>query len=73
MTHLAYCVARIYTIHIAHIQKQKEEKSKFHIWSVGYIWKIFKNEDFGFEIFEKGEILRPFSDLKTENFFKNVG
>ena len=23
--------------------------------------KIFKNEDFGFGIFEKGQILRPFS------------
>ena len=23
-------------------------------------WKIFKNEDFGFDIFEKGQILRPF-------------
>ena len=27
------------------------------------LWKIFKNKDFGFEIFEKGQILRPFSDL----------
>ena len=46
---------------------QKEEKWKFHICSVGYqnrvkrvievhfwrsFWKIFENEDFGFEIFE---------------------
>ena len=26
-------------------------------------WIIFKNEDFGFDIFEKGQILRPFSGL----------
>ena len=25
--------------------------------------KIFKNEDLGLDIFEKGQILRPFSDL----------
>ena len=25
--------------------------------------KYFKNEDFGFDIFEKGQILRPFSGL----------
>ena len=53
---------------------------KFHIWSVGYqnrvkrvigvhfwknFWKIFKNEDFGFDIFEQGQILMPFSGLAT--------
>ena len=26
-------------------------------------WKIFKNKDFGFEIFEKGQIFRPFAGL----------
>ena len=26
-------------------------------------WKIFKNEDFGFDILEKGKIFRPFSGL----------
>ena len=55
-----------------------KKKWKFHIWSVGYqsrvkrvigvhfwrnFWKIFKNEDFGNDIFEIGQILRPFSCL----------
>ena len=26
-------------------------------------WKIFKNEDFCFKFFQKGQILRPFSGL----------
>ena len=57
---------------------QKEEKWKFHIWSVWYqnrvkrvigvyfwrnFWKIFKSEDFGFEFLEKCQILVPFSGL----------
>ena len=61
----------------------KRRKGKFHIWSVGYqnmvkrargvhFWrsflKIFKNEEeFGFDIFEKGQILRPFSGLAPSN------
>ena len=32
-----------------------------HFWR--NVWKIFKNEDIGFYIFEKGHILRPFSGL----------
>ena len=31
--------------------------------SEGIFEKIFKNGDFGFEIFEKGQILGPFSGL----------
>ena len=34
-----------------------------------------QNEDYGYDIFEKGQILRPFSGLvplKTENVFKNL-
>ena len=30
--------------------------------------KNIKNEDFGFEIFVKGKILRPFSGLATSEF-----
>ena len=51
----------------------------FHVWSVGYqngvkrargvnflshSLKIFKNKDFGFDIFEKGQILRHISGLE---------
>ena len=58
---------------------------KKSIWSVGFqnrikrvhfrsnFRKIFKHEDFGFEIFEKGHILRPFSGLALSKliiFFK---
>ena len=32
--------------------------------------KIFKNEDFGFDIFEKGQILRPFSGLAPSKLKK---
>ena len=55
-------------------------KSENFTWSVGYqnrvkkvigvhfwrnFWKIIKNEDFGFDILEKGQILRPFSGVAT--------
>ena len=43
---------------------QKEEKLEFHIWSVGYQNRvkreIFKNEDFGFDTFEKVKFLGLF-------------
>ena len=73
--------------------KQNEEKSKFYIWSVWYqkkvkrvrgvnfcrnFYKIFKNEDFGFKKFEKGQILGPFSGLAPSKliffiFYLRVG
>ena len=34
------------------------------------IFLIFKNEDFGFDIFVKGQIFRP-RTIRTENFFRN--
>ena len=62
--------------------RQKEKKLKFHIQSFGYqmvkrvcgvhflrnFGEIFKNKDFGFDMFEEGQILKPFSGLtlKTE-------
>ena len=36
---------------------------------------MFKNKDFGYDIFEKGQILRPFSGLapsKLKIFHKNL-
>ena len=42
--------------------------------SEGSFGKIFKNEDFGFDIFEKGQILKAFfrpSTLNTEKSFQN--
>ena len=34
---------------------------------------MFKNEDFGFEIFEKGQILRPFSGVALSKYIgKNM-
>ena len=43
---------------------KKEENGNI---TYGVFWKIFKNLDFGFQIFEKGQILRPFGGtLKTK-------
>ena len=47
------------------------------MWGVFWrdFWKIFKNDDFGFDIFEKGQILRPFSGLAPSKLkiFPGVG
>ena len=40
-----------------------------HFWRI--FLKIFKTGDFGFDIFVKGQILRP-NTLKTENFVKKM-
>ena len=55
--------------------KNDKVKKKFYIWSFGYqnrvtrvsgvnirrhFLEILKNSDFRFEIFEKGQMLRPF-------------
>ena len=34
-----------------------------------FYWKIFKNEDFGLNIFEKGQILRSFSASTSKLIF----
>ena len=64
----------------------KQCEVKNHIWSVGYqnrgkrargvnllrnFWKNFRKEDFGFEIFEKGAILKAFSGLAEKHSIKN--
>ena len=53
----------------------KQGKMGARSWSsfLKDFWKIFKNEDFGFKFFEKGQILRPFSGLATSklNIFSN--
>ena len=49
------------------INHPKQIKSK--LWSsfLKEFWKIFKNEDFGFDIFEKGQILRLFQAKHPKN------
>ena len=48
------------------------------VWSSflkDFFWKIFKNKDFGLNIFKKGQILMPFSSLalsKLNIFSKKV-
>ena len=45
------------------------------MWSSRKCWKIFKNNEFGFKILEKGHILRPFSCIaptKMKMLLKNV-
>ena len=59
----------------------------FHIWSVGYqngvkrvrgvrflrsFWKIFKNKDFGFDVFDKGQILRLFLKQRPMRVAQNT-
>ena len=37
-----------------------------------FFWKIFKNKDFGLDVFEKGRILRPFSIENLNGSIKSI-
>ena len=66
---------------ISHMECWVSKKGKKRAWSFsskGFFCKMFKNEDFGFQIFENGQILRPFlsiapSKVKKKSNKKSVG